>query len=208
NQRCHAISMPPNPVRSMIYYGIFYHAMKQYAANAWGGVDDKLAAPGEENVETLLRQATAGNKVDYEKIKQMMFVMAYNSGARPPVSAFKEWLRYRLSQKNGKISAKDFDFRFWPPKGFSAIQKDAEKDVKAIAEAQHWSEDRTHREVAAERAKRRIAHIGAVGRILTLPEYYYVYQNSIYISAVKVQATQLDKALGAGTCTQPKFLEL
>jgi hypothetical protein len=205
NERCHAIAMPPNPVRSMIYYGIFYHAMKQYAANAWSGSDAKN--PDDENVDSLLARASA-TKLDAEKIKQMLFVMAYNSGARPPVTGFKEWLRYRLSLKNGKISAKDFDFNFWPPKGFSAIQKDAEKDVLEIATQQGWSEARTRQEVSAERVKRRIAHVGAVGRVLTLPEYFYVYQNSIYISAVKVQARELDKALGAGTCTQPKFLAL
>lgn len=203
-ERCHAIAMPPNPVRSLLYYGIFYQAAKRYSNNAWNEGDSKQ--PGYEGVDELLRKS--GAKLDNAKLREMLFVMGYNSGPRPPVTGFKEWLRYRASLKNGKISAKDFDFNFWPPKGFSAIQKDAENDVRALAATKNWDEARTRREISLERAKRRTAHVGAVGRPLTLPEYFYVYQNSIYISAVKVQATRLDKALGAGTCTQQKFLEL
>lgn len=203
-ERCHAISMPPNPVRSMLYYGIFYQTQKQYTANAWGGTDPKR--PEEETVESLLVAAGA-NRMDREKLKQMMFIMGYNSGPRPPITGFKEWLRYRIAKK-AKISAKDFDFNFWPPKGFSAIQKDAERDVLAMAPSRGWNEARTRLEVTKERVKRRTTHVGADGRVLTLPEYYYVHMNSIYISAVKVQATTLNKAMGAGTCTQQKFLEL
>ena len=202
-ERCHAISMPPNPVRSMIYYGIFYHSAKRYAGNAWRAGDEK--SPGEETVEQLL--AKAGAPLDKEKLKEMMFVMAYNAGPRPPVTAFKEWLRYRQAQK-AKISAIDFNFDFWPPKGFSAIEKQAEADVKALAPSKGWDAARTQREVQLERVKRRTAHVNGNGRPLTLPEYLFVYRNSIYISAVKVQATRLNKVFGEGTCTQKKFLSL
>jgi hypothetical protein len=203
-ERCHAITIPPNPVRSLIYYGIFYHSAKRYSGNAWRARDHKQE---DETLEDLL--AKAGSKLNNQKLQEMMFVMAYNAGPRPPITAFKEWLRYRLASQKGKvITAADFNFKFWPPKGFSAIEKQAEADVKKIAAQKKWSPEKTRREVALERAKRRTAHIGAVGRTLTLPEYLFVHRNSIYISAVKVQATNLNRVFGEGTCAQKKFLEL
>lgn len=202
-ERCHAMTIPPNPVRSLIYYGIFYHAAKTYSGNAWNAKDPKN--PDDQELEGLLRQS--GAKLDREKLKQMMFVMAYNAGPRPPVTAFKEWLRYRMAGKT-KITAADFNFNFWPPKGFSAIHKQAEADVKEIAAKEKWSEEKTARAIQLERVKRRTAHLGAEKRVLSLPEYLYVYRNSIYISAVKVQATTLNRVFGEGVCAQKKFLEL
>lgn len=202
-ERCHVIGMPPNPVRSLIYYGIFYKSTQRNIENAWnreGKVDAK-------KVDDLLKEARIG-KFDKEKIKEMLFVGAYNMGTGTTVRLFREWLNYRI--KSGEqITAKDFNFDFWPPKGFGAIEKEIKAKKNAQALENGWDEERLKAEIAREKMRRRLIHIGAVGREINFPEYLYTfYGGNFYISQVKYQATNLNKVFEEGTCAQNKFLAL
>lgn len=177
-KRCHAISTPPNPIRSLIYYGIFYHSTKRNSNGAWNKSKDSKD-PNFKSVEVLMKEAGI-DSFDKEKIKEMIFVMAYNSGpGRPPVF-LREWLKYRLQTiKQYPIKKADFDMNYWPT-GPQMKAKAGEARVKAL-------DKKTP---------------------LTLAEYLFAYKDSLYIPAVKAQARVLDKALGAGTCTDQNFLEL
>ncbi|AFY02338.1 hypothetical protein [Bdellovibrio bacteriovorus] len=178
SQRCHAISTPPNPLRSMVYYGIFYHATKRNSNGAWNRSTD-AKNPDFKGVEQLMKDAGIDG-FDKESIKEMIFVMAYNSGpGRPPVF-YREWLKYRITTlKKYPITKADFDMNYWPT-GAQLKAKAGEARAKAIGKKTP----------------------------LTLAEYLFAYKDSLYIPAVKAQARVLDKALGAGTCTENKFLEL
>lgn len=178
SQRCHAISTPPNPLRSLVYYGIFYHATKRNSNGAWNRSKDPKN-PLFKGVDALMKDAGISH-FDKEKIKEMIFVMAYNAGpGRPPVF-LREWLKYRIATlKRYPITKADFDMNYWPT-GPQLKAKAGEERVKAINKKTP----------------------------LTLAEYLFAYKDSLYIPAVKAQARLLDKALGAETCTDAKFLEL
>lgn len=205
SQRCHVMSMPPNPLRSLVYYGLFYHATKRNVRNAWARSDENN--PADKNADELLDDL--GFKLDRDKVQEMLFMMAYNAGPRPPITAFKEWLRYRAARDpKGKIKSADFNFGFWPPKGTGALDKATEALVREKAAAEGWDDQTTKDEISKAKAKARIGHLGATKRALTLPEYLYVYRNNIYVSAVKAQANKLDSSFGEGVCTPDKYLQL
>lgn len=177
--RCHAISTPPNPLRSLVYYGIFYHSTKRNALNAFNKAGDSKD-PNFKSTEALMAEAGISH-FDAEKIKEMLFVMAYNSGPGRPAVFFREWLKYRIANfKRYPITKADFNMNYWPERA----------QFKAKA--------------GADRAQA----MNKRGKPLTLAEYLFVYKDSIYIPAVKAQARVLDKGLGDGTCTESKFLEL
>ncbi|KYG67925.1 hypothetical protein AZI87_01225 [Bdellovibrio bacteriovorus] len=177
--RCHAISSPPNPLRSLVYYGIFYHATKRNANNAFARSKDNKD-PNFKGAEQLMKDAGI-DSFDKETIKEMLFVMAYNSGPGRPAMFFREWLKYRIATlKKYPITKADFDMNYWYEPGQGKF-KAGEARAKAISKG---------------------------GKPLTLAQYLFAYKDSIYIPAVKAQARVLDKGLGAGTCTEQKFLEL
>lgn len=176
--RCSAISAPPNPLRSMVYYGIFYHSTKRNSNGAWNRYSNGKT-PGQKSVEQLMDDAKISN-FDKEKIKEMIFVMAYNSGPGRPPGFLREWLKYRIETlKKYPIKASDFDMNYWP-------------------------------EPAQTKAKAGAARMKAMKKKtpLTLAEYLFVYKDSLYIPAVKAQARVIDKAMGEGTCTEQNFLEI
>jgi hypothetical protein len=199
--RCHAIGMPPNPIRSLIYYGIFYRATLRNSEKAWSKQDETV-----ESVDQVLLE-TGVKELDLSKIKQMLFTLSYNAGPRPPVIAFKEWLKYRKSKK-AAVTKSDLNFDFWPKKGFGTIEKEITDSLTKRAEELGWSSEELKQEIVKERYKRKITHLGAEKRALTFPEYLYVYRNNIYISAVKAQANVLTKSFGDGVCSPKNFLAL
>lgn len=177
--RCHAISTPPNPLRSLVYYGIFYHSTKRNAAGAFNKSGDSKD-PNFKGTAALMKEAGISD-FDAEKIKEMLFVMAYNSGPGRPAVFFREWLKYRIETlKKYPITKADFNMEYWP-------------------ERSHFKEKFGAARVTAMNKK---------GKPLTLAEYLFAYKDSVYIAAVKAQARVLDKGLGEGTCTESNFLEL
>jgi hypothetical protein len=176
--RCHAIATPPNPLRSMIYFGVFYHSTKRNSNNAWNRYSDGKT-PDMKSVDALMKDAGIDG-YNKEKIKEMIFVMAYNAGpGRPPVF-LREWLKYRIETlKKHPLTPADFNMNYWPT-GDQMRAKRGEDRVKAINKKTP----------------------------LTLAEYLFAYKDSVYIAAVKAQARVIDNAMGAGTCTDSNFLEI
>lgn len=177
--RCHAIATPPNPLRSLVYYGIFYHSTKRNAAGAFNRVGDGKD-PSFKSSEELLKEAGISG-LDTEKMKEMLFVMAYNAGPGRPAVFFREWLKYRIATiEKYPVTKADFSMNYWP-------ERAQMKEPKGEA---------------------RVTAMNKKGKPLSFAEYLFAYKDSIYIAAVKAQARQLDKGLGEGTCTEAKFLEL
>lgn len=185
--RCHSISVPPNPLRSLIYYGVFYHATKRNSDNAYARKKDPKVDDF-QSTEALLQEAGLST-IDQDKIREMMFVMAYNAGPARPSSILREWLKKRIQDaklcpavKPCPVTLADFNMNYWPTK--PQMQAKYGKDrAKIISESKN-------------------------GAPLTLAEYIFAYKDNLYIAAVRAQARVLDQQLGEGTCTQPNFLEL
>lgn len=185
--RCHSIAVPPNPLRSLIYYGVFYHATKRNADNAYNRKTDPKD-PNFKSTEALMKEAGVAG-LDQDKIREMMFVMGYNTGPSRPSSILREWLKYRIEQakqcpakKPCPVTKADFNMNYWPTKAQMQAKRGTER-AQAIADAKN-------------------------GAPLTLAEYIFGWKDNLYIAAVRAQARVLDQGLGEGTCTESKFLEL
>ncbi|MEN0060171.1 MAG: hypothetical protein AAGB31_15135 [Bdellovibrio sp.] len=179
SKRCHVMAAPPNPIRSLVYYGVFYHAMKEYSASFYDqGRDSK--DPNFQSVAALLKKAnTKKIAVDDEEVKKIMMMMSYNLGPARPVSFFRNWLSYKIANKS-PLTKEDFNMTF-----------DATAAVRG-------------KPVGESRAKA----ITGGKRTLKLAEYVYAYKNSFYASAVKSEGNLLNNRMGAGTCAEAKYLEL
>ncbi len=205
NQRCHSIAGPTNPIRSLIYYAIFYHSTKRNAESAWRNTTDQFGRNAvnllEEsylNVDRIMNEkglsATQAERYinhRINKIKEMLFVMAYNAGPNSPARALIKWLNLRESKSTAvPITDQDFNMNFWPEKKINQLAKG---DTRANALLQEKS-------------------INAMGNMkrypqLSFPEFLFSYYNSKYIAAVKAQANKLDKTMGKNQCTEKGFLE-
>ncbi|MGZ3774738.1 MAG: hypothetical protein ACXVCY_04670 [Pseudobdellovibrionaceae bacterium] len=187
--RCHAIATPPNPLRSLVYYSIFFHATMRNSERAFYKSKDSK----DENfrsTEELMKQAKISD-FDIKKIKDMLFVMSYNVGPDRPATVFREWLKYRIGMINKySITKADFNMVYWPES--NETKNSAGQPTKK----------------GEERAKIILAKKPRNRQYLSFAEYLFAYGDSLYIAAVKAQAQKLDKELGAGTCTENKFLEL
>ncbi|MGZ3771124.1 MAG: hypothetical protein ACXVCP_14225 [Bdellovibrio sp.] len=206
--RCHVIASPPNPLRSLIYYAILFHSTKKYSDNAFDRQEDSKD-PNFRTTKSLMDEAEIGD-FDLKPIKDMLFVMSYNTGPKLPSTIFREWLKYRIdfkkknpsffkknsSKKNidseHAITIADLNTAYWPTKDQVIMINTKKKNGDPLTKD--------------ERADVLLANKKIP--VLTFPEYLYAYQNSRYIAAVKTQARILDKELGAGVCTEQKFLEL
>lgn len=178
--RCYMIDAPANPLRSLVFYGIFYKATKRHTNNAWSrkrtGLDGK-----DTNIEALLKQAGVDDAYK-ETLKEMLFVMAYNSGPGQPAVFFSEWLKYRLSKlQKHPVTKEDFNMSYWPKKEFRDLKRGRDRGA------------------AMEKEK---------NGPLSLAEYLFAYKDSLYIALVRGQARQLDKVMGDSVCTEQNFLQL
>lgn len=58
------------------------------------------------------------------KIKEMLFVMAYNAGPNSPARALIKWLNLRESKSTAvPITDQDFNMNFWPEKKINQLAK-------------------------------------------------------------------------------------
>lgn len=200
--RCHAIAAPANPIRSLVYYAIFYHATKRNADSAWKMTRDESGRTADnllrelylDDESTLTDEEIEIQNKKINKIKQMLFVMSYNAGPRPPVVAFLKWLNYREKIAHRyPIRDADFNMNFWPDKSVSSAKKGQER-IDAFAEFKKKS----IRNSVSLRAN----------PPLTLAEYLFAVYDSKYIVLVKAQANKLNKVMGQDVCVEKDFLEL
>lgn len=126
--RCHVIGTPPNPLRSLVYYGMFYHATKKYSAAAFDKNSDSKDS-NFKSIASLMKKAGIA-WFDKDAIKKMLFVMSYNAGPSSPATFFREWLKYRITQiKKYPILKKDFEMAYWPAQ---VGGKTADDRIKAV----------------------------------------------------------------------------
>lgn len=206
NQRCHSIAGPTNPIRSLIYYAIFYHSTKRNAESAWRNTTDQFGRNAERllkdsylNIDQIMNEkglsaVQAQRYVNHRinKIKEMLFVMAYNAGPSSPARALIKWLNLRETKATAvPITDQDLNMNFWPEKKINQLPKG---DDRANAFLQ----------------EKRINATGNMKRYpqLSFPEFLFSYYNSKYIAAVKAQANRLNKTMGKNLCVEEGFLEL
>jgi hypothetical protein len=110
-QRCHVIDSPPNPLRSLIYYGIFYKAIRAQANSQWERKD----------IDALMKDI---NIQDFDKdaMKLENLILSYNTGSGPAATYMAEYLRYRKTTlKKFPVLKTDFSQNYWPQREHNAV---------------------------------------------------------------------------------------
>lgn len=187
NLKCHVIETPPNPVRNIIYYGAYYHIVRNDVERMFDrpqGVDKVTGKldPNEKTVEELMHLAKI-DTFDRDQIKEILNVMAYNTGPKA-VIYFKEWLKYRAAKfHTTPITRDDFDMEI-NPEPWLPFQGKTARQLKI-----HY--DRWGR------------------RAMSFWEWLLVNKDRFrYASFVKFFGDRLDRNFGEGVCTPVPFLRL
>jgi hypothetical protein len=185
--KCHIIDIPANPVRNFIYYGAFYHIIKNDVAmifNRSQSIDPETGEPrsGFKSTATLLSEAGIEN-FSKDVLSEIFIVMSYNTGPKS-VIYFKEWLQYRLEKfPDAQILKKDIDMTIRP---------------------NPWLDfDKLTKEQLLEKYDQ-----GGT-RAMAFWEWLAVYKNKFrYASYIKFYANRLDDNFGKGVCSPDKYLSL
>ncbi len=207
NQRCDIIAAPENPLKNVLYTGIFYHYIlhSQTGSRYFKGYTyfpvgtdlvrfdhrdkdvDLLGYFNDYKVKARIKELGI-EKPNMQALKQMMITLGYNSGME---SAFIFLDHYLKSRKAAKLKLKDIDFDFQT----QFISKLGKKLTDTEAEKQR-QKDLNSAKTAPFR--------------LPFPMYLKLVQKSGtpgYLSLVASKLLLLDKEMGEGTCTTPGFLK-
>ncbi|MBL7542964.1 MAG: hypothetical protein JNL11_04065 [Bdellovibrionaceae bacterium] len=205
-QRCALIAAPENPLKNVLYAGIFYHYMLR-AQTGSRYLQGYTYLPKGDSYVRLNHKAKdidmSGFFKEYKikerlkelgisrpnmlALRQMMVTLGYNAGME---TAFIYLDRYLKSRKSIKLLLKDSDFDFqkhfysnWMKK--SSKPEDEKRRVKELRQAR------------------------SAPYRLPFPLYLRMVQRTGapgYLSAVSQKLLLLDKEMGAGLCTTPNFL--
>lgn len=206
DQRCVLISVPENPLKNILYTGIFYHYMlrSQTGSRYFQGytyfpkgdtytrLDHKakdLEMSGfflEYKIKERIKELGI-EQPNMQALKQMMITLGYNTGMSTAFIYLNQYLKARKANKL-KLRETDFDFQ----KHFYA--KLLRKSSNAEDEKQRLK-DLNNSKSAPFR--------------LPFPIFLRMVQKSGapgYLSHVSQKLIQLDKEMGEGVCTTQNFL--
>ncbi len=205
DQRCNMIALPGNPLRNILYTGIFYRYILLNQAgilysNGQNYIQDgNQWIPWNENASVeyggYLKSHQIGKKLskaglkdaNMNAIKQMMITLGYNAGMQTAVIFLDNYLKARIAAKL-PVKSSDFDFLQEEFAIFKAV-----KNPKAEAARQ-----------------KKLAQIMNEPFRGTFPIYLRLVQKSGtkgYLSNVAAKHKQLNHALGENKCTSPKYLQ-
>ncbi|MFZ4403567.1 MAG: hypothetical protein ACOYOK_05635 [Pseudobdellovibrionaceae bacterium] len=111
--RCSMVIAPPNPLRSLVYYGVLFKSNRRNIDNHW--LNQKIKDRIEKiNLSAIQTKDDQISPSDQQSIKDMLTLLSYNAGPGSSVVFFANWLDYRLDAAKidrFKIQRKkDFDF--------------------------------------------------------------------------------------------------
>lgn len=207
SQRCGLIAAPENPLKNVLYTGIFYHYMlrsqtgsrffKGYTylpkGNDFVAMDryakdvDFAGYFQEYKIKERLR-ALGIAKPNMQALRQMMITLGYNSGMESAFILLDNYLKAR-TRKKLKLTESDFDFQTHFYSKYARKLKDRKQEAKRVKE---------------------LKAIRSAPYKMPFPIYLRVVQRTGapgYLSAVSNRLLQLDKEMGEGTCTTPNFLK-
>jgi hypothetical protein len=205
--RCVLISAPENPLKNILYTGIFYHYVlrSQIGSRYFKGYT--FLPKGDEYVQLDRKNKDADftgyfaeykvkerikelgiEKPNMQALKQMMVTLGYNTGMESAFIYLDKYLKFRKMRKL-KLKETDFDFQ---THFYTKLTKKLKDPVEE---------------------KNRVKELGIAKSApyrLPFPIYLRLTQKSGapgYLTAVSVRALQLDKEMGEGKCTTPGFLK-
>lgn len=205
DQRCNMIALPGNPLRNILYTGIFYRYIllnqagiiysngQNYIMNGnqwipWNDEGTQELGGYFKSFQIHDKFVKAGlREPNMNAIKQMMITLGYNSGMQTAMIFLNNYLKARIAAKL-PVKLSDFDFISEEFQIFDPV-----KNAKAEAERQ-----------------KKVAKIMAEPFRGTFPIYLKLVQKTGtagYLSNVAGKYKQLNSALGENKCTSPKYLQ-
>lgn len=212
SQRCGLIAAPENPLKNVLYMGIFYHYMlrSQTGARFYKGYTylpkgdaakgDELVAMDHKNKDIELSgyfqeykikariQGLGIEKPNMQALRQMMITLGYNSGMESAFIFLDKYLKAR-EQRKLKLAESDFDFQTYFYSNYAKKLKDPKEEAKRIKD---------------------MNVIKSAPYRMPFPIFLRMAQRTGtpgYLSAVSNKLLQLDKEMGEGICTTPGFLK-
>ena len=206
-QRCNLINTPENPLRNLLYTGMYYRILKHHVAgikyingndiisNSDGLTplpEDKDFKAGGliEKFEIRKNLIALGIKnPDMHAVERAIVMLGYNAGPAKAAEYFSVYLKKRLQNKKW-LSETDVDFlstdfmKTWQ-KMVGGMAKKASNQSAALAKA------------------RKTAHTKS------LPEFLMIIQNSGspgYLSKVALKHKELLEQMGDERCVSPNFI--
>ncbi|MFV3409299.1 hypothetical protein ACNH6C_11865 [Bdellovibrio bacteriovorus] len=205
--KCSLMSKNSNPVKNLLYAGIFHKLNEKY-------VDNEFA---KRNIPALLREAGYPRQ-DYIQIKRILITLGYNTGGAVAVKNLQDYLFSRVdfirrksqefniqllgslteedrAQALSYVQAKDFDFK----KGLAEFHKH-KNNLKQQLREQNRQLNETQIDVAVSRVLRNVS-----ASMYSFPEWLQVWQSHGgpgYVSSLAQTAVHLEKRFGR-TCSNP-----
>ena len=196
SQRCSIMSVPENPIRNVIYLGVFYKINERSVSHRIRSTNLK------EKLEELGLQ---NPNMDF--FQDAITTLAFNAGRGSAFSLIETFIKSRLA--NGKkLTAKELNFLTNPIDEVRAIRREP-KDESESDREKRIARLTIAREKAHERtlpAFLRLMH-GIQADFETDPAKKGINGAPGYLTFVGDRQKKFDKDLGDGVCTQKSFLQ-
>lgn len=194
--RCSIMATPDNPIRNLIYTGIFYKVNERF-------IQDRIERSG-------LRQRVLDlgiSEPDMEFFNDVVLTLSFNAGRGTAFSLVDSFLKSRLAN-NQKLTRKDLDF--------------LNSSIEEIRALRREPKDET--EQARETRLQRLTQAREVAHRYTLPQFLRLMHGLSsdfetdparkringapgYLTFVADRQKKYDQELGEGVCTHDKFLQ-
>lgn len=205
DQRCSLIALPENPLRNILYTGIFYRYILQNQTGILYANGENFLLHGDEwvpwtensnveyggyikshKIEEKLAKAGLVNP-NMNAIKQMLITLGYNSGMQTAVIFLDNYIKARIAAKL-PLQPIDFDFLEENFNLFRSLKNPKAEQLRMVKEARIMREP--------FRA--------------SFPVYLRIVQKvgtPGYLSLVAMKHKQLNSAFGESKCTSQKYLQ-
>ncbi len=203
SQRCSIIGLPENPLKNIFYTGLFYQYMLRIQTGITYTAGYSLRSDGSRafhderasedfsgyfatyNIKSRFKRL--GLEPNMNSLRQMMITSGYNAGVQSAFLFLKNYLEARELHKL-PLTAQDFDFQNQDMSLFRTCG-DAKEESQRQA---------------------KLASVKAVAYKFSFPIYLRLVQKTGaagYLSFASGRGKKLNKELGEGVCTSPKYLQ-
>lgn len=206
-QRCGLIAAPENPLKNILYMGIFYHYVmrsqtgsRYYKGYTYLPKGEEMVPLDRKNKEVDFSgyfqeykikariKALGIESPNMQALRQMMVTLGYNTGMESAFILLDRYLKAR-EQRKLKLQESDFDFQTHFYSSYVRKIKDPKEEAQRLKD---------------------LNVIKTAPYRMPFPLYLRMAQKTGapgYLSAVSNKLLRLDKEIGEGICTTPGFLK-
>lgn len=195
-QRCSIMSVPENPIRNVVYLGVFYKLNERATA---ARIRSTMM---QEKIEEL---GLKNPNMDY--FKDAIVTLSFNAGRGSAFSLVETYLKSKIMNQK-KLTARDLDFINNPIDDIRTLRREPKDETEAQRAQRH-----ARLNSATEKAHNltlpaflRLMH-GIQSDFEVDPTKKRINGAPGYLTFVGERQKKYDKELGEGVCTQSSFLQ-